>query len=266
VAAAVAETLYRFPNYIAYFNFLAGGPDHAYRHLVDSSLDWGQDLPGVSRYIAAHPDAGPFYLSYFGTGSPACYGIAARSLNPMPAPLQFVSMPTDRAGDGMADVLRDHPGFDVAAVANRGGKSSVMLLERPDALRLQPGTYLISATLLQWGPWDPKYEESYQSLYREARPFLDGDWSVRTAALRAKDPGIWMKHLSDFNLYRTARLRAYLRTREADGTINGSVLVYQVSAEDLRLALDGPAPETVSDPRLSGDAAQRTDLLAQPIH
>ena len=42
------ESLWRWPNYLAYFNQLAGGPSHGYRHLVDSSLDWGQDLPALN--------------------------------------------------------------------------------------------------------------------------------------------------------------------------------------------------------------------------
>ena len=41
------ESLYRWPNYLAYFNLLAGGPAHGYQHLADSSLDWGQDLPAL---------------------------------------------------------------------------------------------------------------------------------------------------------------------------------------------------------------------------
>jgi hypothetical protein len=74
-----------------------------------------------------------------------------------------------------------------------------------------------------------------------------------------------MKHLTDFNLYRASRLSAYLRTREADGTINGSILVYHVGIADLRLALDGPPPEKVSDPRLSGDGLQQGDPLGQVV-
>ena len=264
IALAAAETVWRYPNYLAYFNFLAGGPEHAYRHLVDSSLDWGQDLPGVRSYVAAHPDEEPFYLSYFGTASPAYYGIAARSLNPMPAPIQFVSVAAGRGESGIADLLRDHPGFEVAAVSQEGRQDSVMLLERPDALRLHPGTYMISATMLQWGPWDPHYEDRYQILCREARPFLGDDWGGRTAALRERDPAYWMKHLGEFNLYRVSRLTAYLRTRETDGTINGSILVYHVSADDLRRAFDGPAPERVADPRASEEAARLPGGLAQP--
>src|SRR5262249_51727095 len=41
------ESLAIAPHYLAYFNELAGGPSQGYRHLVDSSLDWGQDLPGL---------------------------------------------------------------------------------------------------------------------------------------------------------------------------------------------------------------------------
>ena len=250
VALAAAETLYRFPNYLAYFNAIAGGPGHAYRHLVDSSLDWGQDLPGVKRYIAMHPREGPFYLSYFGAASPATYGIAARPLNPMPAPIQRFPLPVGREEAGIADIVRDHPDFEVAAVGRNDAQESALLLERPEAFRLQPGTYLISATLLQWGPWDPHYENEYQRLYREAGPFLGEDWNGRMAALQSRDPAAWTKDLNDFNLFRVSRLTACLRARDADGTINGSILVYHVGADDLRRAFDGPAPERVSDPRI----------------
>jgi hypothetical protein len=42
--------------------------------------------------------------------------------------------------------------------------------------------------------------------------------------------------------YRHARLTAWLRTREPDDHVNFSVLVYRVSAEELRRAVDGPPP------------------------
>ncbi len=68
------------PDYLAYFNPLLGGPAHAYEHLVDSSLDWGQDLPGLKRWLEAHARGEKIYLSYFGSGSPADEGIAATRL------------------------------------------------------------------------------------------------------------------------------------------------------------------------------------------
>ena len=39
------------PNYLAYFNEAAGGPAQGWRWLVDSNVDWGQELPGLKRYM-----------------------------------------------------------------------------------------------------------------------------------------------------------------------------------------------------------------------
>jgi Dolichyl-phosphate-mannose-protein mannosyltransferase len=71
-----AESLWIRPNYLAYFNELVG-PRDAWRHLVDSSLDWGQDLPTVRRWLDAHPQEGPVFISYFGSGDIQYYGIKA---------------------------------------------------------------------------------------------------------------------------------------------------------------------------------------------
>ena len=66
--------LWIHPHYLAYFNELAGGPGRGYRILVDSSLDWGQDLRGLRPYMEAH-GIPRVKLSYFGTADPAYYGI-----------------------------------------------------------------------------------------------------------------------------------------------------------------------------------------------
>jgi hypothetical protein len=50
----VAELLSVWPNCLTYFNEFAGGPKNGYRHLVDSSLDWGQDLPGLKDWLRDH--------------------------------------------------------------------------------------------------------------------------------------------------------------------------------------------------------------------
>ncbi len=62
------------PHYLAYFNELVGGPNQGYKYLVDSNLDWGQDLKGLKRYMDAH-GIGRVWLSYFGSASPDYYGI-----------------------------------------------------------------------------------------------------------------------------------------------------------------------------------------------
>jgi len=39
------------PHYLSYFNELAGGSHNGNKYLLDSNLDWGQDLKGLSLYI-----------------------------------------------------------------------------------------------------------------------------------------------------------------------------------------------------------------------
>jgi dolichyl-phosphate-mannose-protein mannosyltransferase len=68
------DTLRVAPHYIGYFNELVGGPEQGYRYLVDSDLDWGQDLERLKAYTdASHIPR--IKLSYFGTAEPGFYGI-----------------------------------------------------------------------------------------------------------------------------------------------------------------------------------------------
>ncbi len=76
----IAGTLRIAPHYLAYFNEAVGGPANGYRYLVDSNLDWGQDLKNLKRYADAR-GIDQVHLSYFGTCDPAYYG-----LNALPMP------------------------------------------------------------------------------------------------------------------------------------------------------------------------------------
>jgi hypothetical protein len=62
------------PHYLSYFNGLCGGPAEGYRYMVDSSLDWGQDLPGLRRELESRGYR-QVALNYFGMAKPASYGI-----------------------------------------------------------------------------------------------------------------------------------------------------------------------------------------------
>jgi hypothetical protein len=70
----VGAVLFIAPHYLAYFNELIGGSGNGYKYLVDSNLDWGQDLKGLKKYMDAH-DITRISLSYFGLDSPKRYGI-----------------------------------------------------------------------------------------------------------------------------------------------------------------------------------------------
>lgn len=67
------------PHYLSYFNESIGGPANGYRYLVDSNLDWGQDLKNLKTYLDKQ-GIREVYLSYFGTADPAYYGIRYRPL------------------------------------------------------------------------------------------------------------------------------------------------------------------------------------------
>ncbi len=52
----VVGTLIVYPDYLAYFNGLAGGPSGGHRYLTDSNLDWGQDLKRLAHYLKANAE------------------------------------------------------------------------------------------------------------------------------------------------------------------------------------------------------------------
>ena len=73
-AAQIAEFASVAPHYLAFFNLSAGGPRHGAEYLVDSNLDWGQDLKLLKQWMTQH-DVRHINLSYFGVAEPSYYGI-----------------------------------------------------------------------------------------------------------------------------------------------------------------------------------------------
>ncbi len=73
------ESVSAFPDYLSFFNFPSGGARGGLAKLGDSNLDWGQDLKGLARWRKNHRDL-PLYLAYFGTASPAFYGVDATNV------------------------------------------------------------------------------------------------------------------------------------------------------------------------------------------
>ena len=63
------------PHHLSYFNELAGGPLGGRWHLIDSNLDWGQDLIRAQQAYQAHSDESP-KIAYFGTVDPRRLGMA----------------------------------------------------------------------------------------------------------------------------------------------------------------------------------------------
>jgi hypothetical protein len=44
-------TLWIHPHFLSFFNLIAGGPDNGWRALVDSNIDWGQDLARLGAWL-----------------------------------------------------------------------------------------------------------------------------------------------------------------------------------------------------------------------
>ncbi len=79
----IAASLAVWPHYLAYFNEAAGGPGNGYKILVDSSIDWGQDLLGLKRYLERE-GIDRVKLSYFGPDRPGYLGVDVELLPGIP--------------------------------------------------------------------------------------------------------------------------------------------------------------------------------------
>ncbi len=196
-----------YPNYLAYFNPLVGGSSQGYRYLVDSSLDWGQELPSLARWLRENRHSNePIYLSYFGNGDPAYEGIHSEQLAPFYNHLRPRYWTT-----------------------------------------LQPGLYCVSATMLQdvysfcRGKWDIKHEILYQQLRKSvAAEIAAGRLSPVIYDLNKTMDG---ESLKIVDRLRFARLALYLRVRRADAVINHSVFIHRLSATELAIVVDGSLQE-----------------------
>jgi hypothetical protein len=68
----IGSNFYIYPHYLEYFNEFIGGPKNGYKYLVDSNLDWGQDLRLLTEYLKEHK-IDSIKLIYFGAPGVAEY-------------------------------------------------------------------------------------------------------------------------------------------------------------------------------------------------
>lgn len=206
VGGQVLEAARIAPHYLAYFNALGGGPENGHRHLVDSSLDWGQDLPDLKTWLDQNADGAPVFLSYFGTGEPDYYGIRARRLpfvNAFKIPQPYVRL---EAG--------------VYAI------SATMLEHVYSPIR---------------GPWTLELEKEFQEL-RAVEPLFGayvGDPQHRAELNRAATEAQWRRKWTRHDLLRFARLCHYLRARTPDAHVGYSVFLYRLNTAEVAAATAG---------------------------
>ena len=68
----LTEVIFIAPYFISYFNELVGGSKNGYKYVVDSNLDWGQDLKRLASFVEKN-NIQKIKLDYFGGGSPLYY-------------------------------------------------------------------------------------------------------------------------------------------------------------------------------------------------
>jgi Dolichyl-phosphate-mannose-protein mannosyltransferase len=219
----IAESARIAPHYLAYFNELLGGPEDGHRHLVDSSLDWGQDLPGLKVWLDDHRRPGEdTYLAYFGTGNPRYYKIHAKEL-------AYIN------------------GFH----------------EDEPYIPLGPGLYCIGATMLEQvygsvrGPWTLELEKEYQFL-RTFEPVFRSyaaDPAARARLDSELAPAKWLASRDRFQHLRFARLCYYLRVRKPDAIIGYSIFIFRLSSDEVKEATAGSLGEWSRLIERSGDGA-----------
>jgi 4-amino-4-deoxy-L-arabinose transferase-like glycosyltransferase len=86
VAVFIPLSLRFHPHHLAYFNELSGGPANGHAHLLDSNIDWGQDLRALKSYLDEQ-GVDRVGLAYFGMLPPSALEIdyfipRARPLRP----------------------------------------------------------------------------------------------------------------------------------------------------------------------------------------
>ena len=134
------STLRIHPHQEAFFNALAGPWQNWSNILVDSNLDWGQDLPALREVMAAR-GIESVNLAYFGKAVPEAYGVAYR---PLPGYLRFMG------------------GREIAAY---------------NPYTPEPGWYAISATSLRLGNLQPNTTDLYAA-FREMQPVDRAGYSI----------------------------------------------------------------------------------------
>ncbi len=206
-----------YPNYLAYFSPSVGGSSQGYKRLVESSLDWGMDLPSLKSWLDKNNPRNreTFYFSYFGTDNPDYYGIQSTRLP---------SFPTWEA-EGVYD--------------------------------LKPGIYAISATLLQGfysqtvGPWNKAFEAGYQQRLNNLRIFNETmkDPARGPTLLKKYPMPLWNLEYRGYRNLRFARLCAWLRHHHPpDDNIGHSILIWKLNKAEIDDALYGSPAELADAP------------------
>ena len=73
----LTDGLFCHPHQLSYFNELIGGPRQGYKHLLESNIDWGQDLYHLDNWIRKHAGFRPTIIDYYGFAEPEEFNVCS---------------------------------------------------------------------------------------------------------------------------------------------------------------------------------------------
>jgi hypothetical protein len=215
IAWFAAESYSIRPHYLAYFNQLAGGAENGYRHLSDSSLDWGQDLKELRKWVDDNnQNKENVYLSYFGTADISHY-------------------------------MRDY--IQLPCIFEQERRTD-------DFFELKGGIYCISATMYQSTYYSPGLKKStglnlsdisenlFIDISLEMKKFIEGKTdSPNTGQHPAKAANLasFKKKYDIYDYLRFAKLCMYLHLhgKEPDAYAGYSILIFRLTDKEIKEAL-----------------------------
>ena len=207
-----AESWMIRPHYLAFFNRFAGGPDRAWNHLVDSSLDWGMDLPALRDWLQQNRrNDEPVHFGYFGMGAPDDYGIPAVSLTTFYCAESRLLAPLT-------------PGLFAVSVTLR-------LVDAPSGV-----------------PGNKVYEARYQEIVSNLESFYAAPPEIARRMGAEKGAAYWAAQHRELNDLRFARLCAWLRRRPPLAHVAHTILVWRLTEQELFDAQYGPPAELAEAP------------------
>ena len=137
LVATAAAALTIQPHYLAYFNWASGGPRRGSEHLIDSNLDWGQDLGNLRAWLNAQAPGERVGIAYFGQINPDVFNLRERPAEALLTPLPIGA---SRPGlDPMLDWFLP-PALPGSLPGREDGPPP-------------PGLYAVSVSLVRGLPW-----------------------------------------------------------------------------------------------------------------
>ncbi|WZO97911.1 glycosyltransferase family 39 protein [Isosphaeraceae bacterium EP7] len=171
VALAAAGSLSVHPHYLAYFNVASGGPANGSSHLIDSNIDWGQDLINLRAWLRENDVKEPVGIAYFGQIHPNMFALRGDSFP------WFLPTAKPRGLDGSpAGTPVDGP---------------------------KPGLYAVSVSLVHGLPWRvyapgrfapyPAFADAF-GYFRELKPIAQIGYSINLYRLDQADADRLARH------------------------------------------------------------------------